>query len=68
MGHFEAGKSFDALVVDLAASENGTPLLDLWPEETMEDRLSKWIHLGDDRTISKVYVEGIEVKKGIKEM
>lgn len=68
VGHFEAGKSFDALIVDLAASENGTPLLDLWPEETMEDRLSKWIHLGDDRTISKVYVEGVEVKKGTKEM
>lgn len=61
IGNFEPGKRFDALVVDLADT------LDLWPGETADDRLSKWVHLGDDRTIRRVYVDGIEVKASASE-
>lgn len=67
MGNFEPGKAFDALIVDLAGSAHGGGnLLELWPGETTEDRLSKWIHLGDDRSIDRVYVQGVEVKQAAK--
>lgn len=61
VGNFEIGKEFDALVVNLAPTDGN---LEVWPDESMENRLSKWIHLGDDRSISRVYVNGVEVKEG----
>ncbi len=59
------GKYFDALVIDLAQADGN---LDLWPNESHTDLLSKWIHLGDDRSISQVYVAGIEVKQSAKKV
>lgn len=61
MGSFEVGKDFDALVINLAAPDGN---LDVWPDESIENRFSKWIYLGDDRSISQVYVRGVEVKQG----
>lgn len=61
IGSFEIGKDFDALVINLSQTDGN---LELWPNESIENRLSKWIHLGDDRTISRVYVHGVEVKEG----
>ena len=60
IGNFEVTKDFDALIVDLVHAEAN---IDIWPGETVENRISKWIHLGDDRSIKKVYVRGVEVKK-----
>lgn len=60
VGNFIVGKEFDALIVNLATADGN---LELWPDENMENRLSKWIHLGDDRSISRVYVNGVEVKE-----
>lgn len=60
VGNFEVGKEFDALIVDLSQGDGN---IELWPNETIEDRISKWVHLGDDRSISKVYVHGKEVKE-----
>ncbi|XP_046650539.1 guanine deaminase-like [Daphnia pulicaria] len=61
IGNFEVGKDFDALVINLAQTDGN---LELWLNESIENRLSKWIHLGDDRSISRVYVHGVEVKEG----
>jgi len=61
IGNFEIGKDFDALVINLAQTDGN---LELWLNESIENRLSKWIHLGDDRSISRVYVHGVEVKEG----
>lgn len=63
VGNFEAGKEFDALIINLAQPDGN---VELWPDESIENRLSKWIHLGDDRSISAVYVRGNEVKEAAK--
>lgn len=60
MGNFEVGKDFDALIINLFQVEGN---MEVWSNETIDDRFSKWIHLGDDRTISQVYVHGVEIKK-----
>jgi len=65
VGNFELGKDFDAITVDLAQPEGN---LEVWADETIENRLSKWIHLGDDRSIGRVYVRGVEVKQVAKEL
>jgi cytosine/adenosine deaminase-related metal-dependent hydrolase len=59
------GKDFDALIVDLAQGDGN---LEIWPNESTEDRLSKWIHLGDDRSVARVYVHGVEVKEAAKKV
>jgi len=64
VGNFQVGKDFDALIVDMAQAEGN---LDLWHGESLQDRLSKWINLGDDRSIEKVYVNGVEVKQAAKQ-
>lgn len=51
-GNFELGKDFDALEITLA------PTIDLLEEYTTEQLFEKFIYLGDDRTVSKVYVAG----------
>lgn len=63
VGNFEVGKNFDALIVNLAQADGN---IELWQNESIENRFSKWIHLGDDRTISQVYVQGVEVKEKAK--
>ena len=65
VGTIEEGKNFDALVVKLAQPDGN---IDLWSGETIDLRLSKWVYLGDDRSIKKVFVRGIEVKQQAKEM
>lgn len=63
VGNFEIGKDFDALIIDLAQTDGN---LELWLNESIENRLSKWVHLGDDRSVSRVYVQGVEVKQEAK--
>ncbi|XP_046481455.1 guanine deaminase [Neodiprion pinetum] len=59
IGSFVPGKQFDALVIDLNGS-NGP--LDNLIEYTLENRLERLIHSGDDRNIVEVYVAGHRVK------
>ena len=74
IGNFVVGKEFDALVIDLEARNVGQkPLLLDEKQETAcanldifdhDDHLAvfeKFIYLGDDRAITKVYVRGIQV-------
>ncbi|KAK4549405.1 hypothetical protein LTR36_006402 [Oleoguttula mirabilis] len=59
IGSFEAGKKFDALVVDVEGVISADA--SLWAEGGEGDGLAmvkKWVFLGDDRTIRKVYVDG----------
>lgn len=61
IGSFEVGKKFDALVVDVEgvisadASLFGDGVTDFGDGEAM---VKKWVFLGDDRTIRRVYVDG----------
>jgi guanine deaminase len=59
IGNFQAGKSFDALLVNL---ESETSAVDLFPEKTVNDLVQKFIMLGDDRNIVRVFVDGQIVK------
>lgn len=58
IGNFEPGKEFDALLVDVEAK--GTPL-DIFPEDTTEEKIQKFLYNGDDRNILQVFVAGRKV-------
>ena len=55
---FFEGKKLDLLVVNVAP-ENGP--FDVFKDDTTENRFEKFIYLGDDRNIEKVYVDGRKV-------
>lgn len=58
IGNFEVGKGFDALIVDV---EDVTSVDSrMWQSGSEQDEalVKKWVFLGDDRTIRKVYVQG----------
>lgn len=58
VGNFMPGKYFDAVVVD-TGSEHGP--LDLFDGEELENAFEKFLFLGDDRNIEKVFVGGKQV-------
>ncbi|XP_046404842.1 guanine deaminase isoform X2 [Ischnura elegans] len=60
IGNFEIGKEFDALVVSLRGEPGGVDVLT--PLNTLE-LLQKFVYLGDDRNVKKVYVSGKIVKQ-----
>lgn len=67
IGSFAAGKSFDALLVNVSESA-GNPAL--WsgmddteagtasPKERLDSMLERFLFCGDDRNIQKVFVQG----------
>lgn len=59
IGNFEIGKEFDALIVDMniGTSEDGYQI-----ERNPLEILQKFIYLGDDRNVVKVFVAGKLVK------
>ncbi|XP_011139375.2 guanine deaminase [Harpegnathos saltator] len=61
VGNFLPGKEFDALIIDL--NSDGSVLNDLNEiEYTLEEKLQRFIHSGDDRNIVAVYINGRKVK------
>ena len=52
------GKEFDALVVDLGARGS---MLEVMTSDTAVERLEKFLFLGDDRNIARIFVAGKEV-------
>lgn len=58
VGNFEAGKSLDALMIDPAVA-NGA--FDLFGSENASQIFEKFLFLGDDRNINRVYVAGREI-------
>jgi len=73
VGAFEVGMEWDAqLVVVGTAGEDGAGLgdggigqdegpVELWGEETWEEKVAKWVFCGDDRNTKMVFVRGVLV-------
>ena len=59
VGSFEEGYEFDALIID------DSDLADM-NELTVEERLQKYIYIGDDRNIEARYVSGKKIEKPFK--
>lgn len=59
IGNFQVGKSFDALVINLVHELSP---VDSFPEKDIDDLIQKFVMLGDDRNIVKVFVNGQTVK------
>lgn len=59
IGNFQVGKSFDALVVNLASSFSP---VDVFPGNDIIELVQKFIMLGDDRNVVSVFVNGQVVK------
>lgn len=71
IGRFDAGKKFDAQLIELGEGTNvdvfdwQLPKDEDSPEMFMEkwqDIVDKWVYLGDDRETTKVWVDGRQVK------
>lgn len=60
IGNFQVGKFFDALVVNPESQQN---TFEVYEHDKMEDVFQKFIFLGDDRSIEKIYVSGVVVKQ-----
>nr|XP_023018164.1 guanine deaminase [Leptinotarsa decemlineata] len=58
IGNFQAGKQFDALIIDLNVPDCTDYLIDCSPLELLQ----KFIYTGDDRNILNVYVAGKKIK------
>lgn len=64
VGNFLPGKEFDALLIDTSM----LPIIDYEiksarsHDEEILDKVEKFIYVGDDRNISKVFVKGVQVK------
>lgn len=59
IGNFEVGKDFDALIISMQDPNSSIDIL--LPYDTRE-LVQKFIYLGDDRNVKKVYVSGKLVK------
>lgn len=68
VGNFTPGKEFDALLVDVSVYPTNRYKLpealtqDKSPEELLLELLQKFVYVGDDRNILKVFVAGQQVK------
>ena len=60
IGKFEVGYEFDAILVDTHLGDHDGPF-DFFKEDKVEVLFEKWINLGDDRNIKRVWVQGKEV-------
>eukprot|EP00731_Ephydatia_muelleri_P017080 Em0010g178a len=59
IGNFEVGKQFDALVISTQGPHHER-VFDVTQDDTDEDVFMKYLYLGDDRNISKIFVGGRE--------
>lgn len=62
LGNFEEGKLFDALVINPTAAGGPIDSFSLGIADSLIDRFQKWIMLGDDRNVLRVFVHGREVE------
>lgn len=61
IGSFRVGMEFDAMV--LTSSSSSSYLPDIFPSDSLTDKFQKLWILGDDRNISRVFVQGRQVKQ-----
>ena len=59
IGSLEQGKAFDALLVDVGVEQSQIDLVD---KDGLSELLQKFLHLGDDRNIVGVWVQGRRAK------
>jgi guanine deaminase len=57
IGNFLPGKAFDAVIADTATTSSP---IDTQEADSLEDTISKFVFLGDDRNFVAVYVNGID--------
>jgi len=57
IGNFKVGKQFDALMINPNCGDN----IDLFDHDDALSAFEKFIFLGDDRNIGKVFVNGRQV-------
>jgi hypothetical protein len=62
-GNFLVGKSFDALRINVSSL---LLFLSFLNRETLEEKIQRFIMLGDQRNIRQVYVQGKKVNHEIK--
>ncbi|TYZ60604.1 hypothetical protein PybrP1_004272 [[Pythium] brassicae (nom. inval.)] len=66
VGNFVAGKEFDALVVNPRAAGSPTDdALDLTEAQDVLRTFQKFLFLGDDRNIERIFVRGKQVKSSL---
>lgn len=63
LGRFAPGYLFDAQRIDVSpvcphTGENVETALHLFPSDSTADVFQKWVHLGDDRHVAEVFVQG----------
>ena len=56
VGNFQVGKCFDALLVGLDSESHP---IHTFPHDGLEEKFEKFIYLGDDRHLRKIWVNGI---------
>ena len=54
VGNFVVGKEFDGLLIDVGVGKN----IELFPHDSLESMIEKWVYNGDDRNILQVFVQG----------
>ena len=72
IGNFKVGKQFDAIVVDTSfalpkrmLSKDPPPVMDVFDHDDPWAIFEKFIYLGDDRLMTKIYVAGNLVVESI---
>jgi guanine deaminase len=69
IGTFKVGMEFDAFVLSATKSHPGcsrSPNIHIYQRDTISDILQKLLVLGDDRNVTRVFVQGQEVVKDLK--
>mmetsp|Transcript_15896 Transcript_15896/g.62110 ORF Transcript_15896/g.62110 Transcript_15896/m.62110 type:complete len:475 (-) Transcript_15896:42-1466(-) len=61
LGNFEAGKIFDAVIINPTAAGGPIDEFSIGIADSLVDRFQKWVMLGDDRNVKRVFVHGREV-------
>ncbi|KAK4956476.1 hypothetical protein LTR10_006001 [Elasticomyces elasticus] len=64
IGGFEVGKDWDAQLIgldgvgDTVGLDPGAGLVEIFGEETWDEKVAKWVYTGDDRNTRAVWVKG----------
>ncbi|QIW95149.1 hypothetical protein AMS68_000667 [Peltaster fructicola] len=71
IGGFEVGKDWDAQLVELGEVtdqelDQDAGLVEIFGDESWDDKLAKWVYTGDDRNTAAVWVKGRLVHQRVK--
>jgi guanine deaminase len=60
IGKFDVGFEFDALQIECNLRHSSGPW-DFFPDDDSETLFEKWVNLGDERNIIRVWMQGKDV-------